>query len=203
MDEDIFLDVEQILPPPSTEDYQIKLGKKNQEAHISKDESVERYILRKAFWTKAIPLLAAKTGIYNNCSPTKDHWLTGASGHSGIGYTSVVLLNGVRSEFYLGRTAAENKAIFKELYSMKDKLEAEFGAPLHWELLENKIASRISISMDGVSLKDENDWPKMIDFLGENISKLIATFKKPLAKALQNANHSQIVSDKDFGGELS
>lgn len=183
---DIFVDTEQLLPPPNTEDYQIRLGLKKQEASVSKEESAERYKLRRAFWTEAIPQLASKAGIYQNVSPTKDNWIVGASGHSGIGFNSVILLNGVRAEIMIAKSSAnENKAIFNELLALREQLEKEYGRALDWDILENKVASRISISMGDVNLHDKDDWQKIIDFLVENISKLVQVFKKPLSRAVQ------------------
>ncbi len=126
----------------------------------------------------------SKTGLYQNVSATKDNWINGASGHTGIGFNSVILLDGARAEIYIGRSSKEeNKKIYQALYLQKDKLESEYGKRLKWDEYENKTTSKISISMDGVSLANQEDWPKMIDFIAENISSLVKVFKKPLDEA--------------------
>jgi len=184
MDQQIFLDTEQILPPPSTEEYQIRLGIKKQEENIAREEATERHHLRYSFWSNAIPQLVSKTGLYQNVSATKDNWINGASGHTGIGFNSIILLDGARAEIYIGRSSKEeNKKIYQALYLQKDKLESEYGKRLKWDEYENKTTSKISISMDGVSLANQEDWPKMIDFIAENISTLVKVFKKPLDEA--------------------
>jgi len=76
----LYLDTEQIIPIQDIGDYQIRLTAKKQEETISSNEEVARHKNRYKFWEKALPILRAKTGIYNNVSPTKDNWLTGASG---------------------------------------------------------------------------------------------------------------------------
>lgn len=69
----LYLDVEQILPIQDIGDYQIRLTAKKQEENISSKEEASRYKLRYQFWEKALPKLRAKSGIYNNVSPTKDN----------------------------------------------------------------------------------------------------------------------------------
>lgn len=190
--EKIFLETEQILPPPSTEEYQIRLGLKKQEESIAREEANERYQLRRAFWTNAIPQLVDRTGIYQNVSVTKDNWIVGASGHSGITFNSVILLEGARAEIYIGRSSKEeNKKIFQSLYEQKDELEAEFGTQLKWNKYENKTSSKISISLDDVSLADKRDWPQIIDFLAKNIATFIKVFKTPLDKAYKSISYDK------------
>lgn len=191
MGHDIFLDTEQILPPPSTEEYQVRLGLKKQEENAAREEATGRYHLRRTFWSSAIPQLAARTGIYQNLSTTKENWIVGASGHTGIGFNSVILLDGARAEVYIGTASKEeNKKIFKALYSNKDKLEAEYGKSLTWDEGKTK-ASKVFISMEGISLSNQDDWPLVIDFLAENISALVKVFKNPLDEAYKALLYDQ------------
>lgn len=88
--EKLYLDPEQIIPMQDIGDYQIRLTAKKQEETISSKEEATRYKTRYRFWEAALPVLRSKTGIYNNVSPGKDNWLTGASGHSGVVFNPVI-----------------------------------------------------------------------------------------------------------------
>ena len=86
-----------------------------------------------------------------------------------------------RVELNLSRSEAdENKWLFDKLFAQKDKIEAEFGAPFDWRRMDTKKACRIVFAkaFDGYS---EESWPEMISWLSENVRKLEAAFRTPLA----------------------
>lgn len=187
--EQVFLEAKQILPTPDLEEFQIKLSFKKQEENKTNEEIALRHKLRYAFWTKAIPELQKTADLYHNVSPTKDNWITGASGHSGISYNSVVIFKGARAELYISKpNQTENKRIFDYLFQQKGELEKQFGEPLDWNRLDDKIACRISICKNEFSLQDENDWSDMMEFLGNKIRKLKEVFAKPIEQALRQLN---------------
>lgn len=50
-----------------------------------------------------------------------------------------------RIEIYIGMPdATHNKRIFDQLHQQKESIESDFGAPLSWERLDSKIASRVA-----------------------------------------------------------
>ena len=48
----------------------------------------------------------------------------------------------------------QNKRIFDHILANKEKIEREFGAPLMWERLDNRRASRIRYVMECGGLRD-------------------------------------------------
>lgn len=175
--EKLYLDVEQILPIQDIGDYQIKLSAKKQDEIVSFKEEASRHILRRKFWEKAIPVLRSRTGIYSNVSPTKDNWITGASGNSGISFNSVILMDGARAEVYIDTGDKErNKRIFNELYKHKDDYGSKVGFEIDWQELPEKRASRICINFKEYGLINEERWDDVISFLAISISKLKETF---------------------------
>lgn len=189
MEGELLLDSEQILPPPDTEDYQIKLGIKKHEESMIKEVVSERDAMRKSFWAEALPKLVEATDIYHNVSPTKDNWIVGASGHTGVSYNAIILLNGARAEVNISRASAEeNKSIFDFLYKQKEQLDAEFGTGLKWERVDHKTLSKISISTNDIKLMNKSDWDRAIQFLSHNIFLLKKLFQKPIEKAVQILN---------------
>lgn len=80
-----------------------------------------------------------KSNLFQNISPSKDHWLAGSSGVSGVGFHFVIAHYYARSEVYIAKgDTAENKFIFDELFKHKVQIEDTFGATLKWERLDNK-----------------------------------------------------------------
>jgi hypothetical protein len=79
------------------------------------------------------------------------NWYSFASGVSGITYTATFAQHGkVRAEFYIsGGDSASNKAQFDALEKQRAALEERFGEPLTWDRLNDRTASRISVSRPG------------------------------------------------------
>lgn len=171
--EELFIDFQQIIPTPDAEDYMIGMFKKETE-----EKSVQRAIrgvevLRQDFWSQTLERLHA-LGIsrFENISPSKEAWLSSATGISGCGLRLTFSKKFVRVELYLSRSNVEdNKWVFDQLEMKKQQIEDHFGTELYWQRLDNKQASRISYShsFDGV---DRENWPDMIDWLCEHIVKL-------------------------------
>lgn len=186
-DDKLYLDPEQILPIQDIGDYQIRFTAKKQEEHIFSKEESSRFKLRYRFWEKALPRLREKSGIYNNVSPTKDNWLGGASGYSGISYNSVIRMDGARVELFI-RTddKTRNKRIFHEMNAKAKEIEAGFEYPVDWRELPEKSASCISIHFHGYGLTGEEHWDEIIDFLADNLVRLMTAFKPLLDTVMPN-----------------
>ena len=94
------------------------------------------------------------------------NWYSFASGINGITYGfSFALKEQVRTGIYIGLgDAVRNKALFDALSASCETIEREFGEPLKWERLDDKLASRIavyrqgSIESDTQSLQEIKTW---------------------------------------------
>jgi hypothetical protein len=176
--EKLYLDAEQIIPIQDIGDYQIRLTAKKQEETISSKEEVTRYKTRYRFWEQALPILRTKTGIYSNVSPSKDNWLVGASGHSGISFNPIIRMDGARAELYINMSDEKrNKSIYLELEAKRNEIDNVFDGELDWQELPGKRACRISVHFQKSGLINEEHWDEPINFLADNIAKLMAVFK--------------------------
>ena len=176
--EKLYLDVEQIIPIQDIDDYQIRLTAKKQEETISSKEEATRHKKQYSFWEKALPVLRSKTGIYNNVSPTKDSWLTGASGHSGVSFNPVILKDGARAEIYIDTGDEQrNISIYEKLKSKENDIETSFREVLDWQDLPGKRACRICVKYNDYGLKNEDHWNDIINWLSNNIAELMKVFK--------------------------
>ena len=67
----------------------------------------------------------------------------------------------------------------------KVQFETNFGSPLVWQELPDKIASRISFASETNGINDKENWDVAIDFLSNNIAQLQKVFKQELDKILR------------------
>lgn len=182
--EQLFLNLEQIIPTKDTEEFIISMASKTQDEIDAQESSKNRHQVRMDFWLKLLPRLKGKTAIFQNTSPTKDHWLSaGGTNISGARYNMVITKNYVAVQLEFGRSEQEeNKKLFDELLKYKPEIEQAFGHTLCWERLDDKISSRINFIKQDVNIFNVEDWPIMMNFLEVNIIKLEAAMRTPLTK---------------------
>lgn len=83
----------------------------------------------------------------------------------------------------LGRDIFEieqNKALFDFLFSRKSSIEETMGTQLIWSRMDDNKASKIHISLPGVDISKDTDWPRMTKFHVDASKGLYRAFKEPL-----------------------
>jgi len=131
-----------------------------------KEDLAERHILRLEFWSKLLARANEKgVTLHSGRSPSKDNWLSAGSGKSGIHFNYVIWLEGGTAvELYIDTgDGDQNKRIFDHILANKEKIERNFGAPLMWERLDNRRASRIRYVMECEGLRDTASWASIQD----------------------------------------
>ncbi len=104
-------------------------------------EQKHRHTLRQDFWEQALEAFSqSNCSVYNNISPTKDHWLSAGSGLSGMPYQ---LIFGKKTKYgsvlaCKNSQAAANSFVFERLAAKRDGIEAAFGHSLVWLPMPNK-----------------------------------------------------------------
>jgi len=192
--EQLFLTLEQIIPIKDAEEYTISMADKAQEDLSTQEELKERHHLRLEFWTKLLPKIKGKATIFQNSSPSKDHWLSsGGTGISGLSYNFLITKTYVGVELAISKGDAHaNKRVFDELKKFETEITADFGNTLSWERLDNKKMCRVAYSLSGVNLNERADWDKMMDFLIDNILKLEMAMREPLKKVKRKLNEKEV-----------
>ncbi len=141
----------------------------------------ERHRLRLEFWNSLLENLQRKgIRLHANISPSKESWISTGAGKTGLGYAYVILKNAGRVELYIDAGEHEtNKAYFDRLHAHKEEIEATFGAPLRWERLDNRRASRIAFDVTGHGgLRDRDRWPELQDAMIDAMVRLERAFRE-------------------------
>ena len=163
-----------VIKRPTTEKKQIGLEKK---------EYAQRHVFREKFWAQFLAEMNKKSSLFANVSPSTESWIGVGMGRGGFNLNLVISKKYARSEIYINRgETEENKKAFDYLYNLKDEIEKEFGGKLIWERMEDNVTSRIKHQLDSVSVTNEEDWPKMNEFIIDAAERMHRAFKDPIRK---------------------
>jgi hypothetical protein len=173
------IDVQQVIPLPEANEYQIQLREKEQ---VGRKKRAERYDVRLKFWEGLVAIARNKRTRHANIKPGAYHWLGASSGIRGLGYNYVIVQEYGIAELYIDRgDAIENKRIFDQLLASKDEIEKAFGGTLAWERLDTKRACRIKHVIErGGYRSPESQWPELQAEMVETMIKLEAALKPGL-----------------------
>ena len=172
MQDQLFLNMEQIIPVKDAEDYIIGLASKAQEELVSNKEEQQTKKLRREFWKELISASAVKHDLFSSISPNAIHYIAAGSGVGGVRFTFSISRNYGRAEIYIDRgSKADNKKFFDKLHDSRPQIEQLFGGELTWERLDDRQASRIKSEM-GCDTTDKANWPELITFLTDAMYRL-------------------------------
>lgn len=147
----------------------------------------QRHVLREEFWTRLLEKANKKTTIHSNVTPSRYSYISAGAGKSGVVYYYGITNKYGSCEIYLdrGKEFEEpniNKIRYDRLFKRKKEIEKDFGGKLDWERLDNRRASRISVSFEGIGLKDEEDWDALQDKMIDAMIRLEKATKKHIRK---------------------
>ena len=183
MGDEIFLNIEQIIPTKDTEDFTIGLANKAKDEVEGIETEARRHTIRRQFWADAIKAMqASPSNLYQNISPGISSWISAGSGVRGLGLNLVATKDYARAELYIDRGEFdENKQIFDLLEREREAIESDFGGRLIWERLDSKRASRIKAETTG-NVYDQEQWPNMIAFMVDAMVRLEKSLKVRVQK---------------------
>jgi hypothetical protein len=110
------------------------------------------------FFQGLLDELREKHRFTNARAAQPQNWYTFSSGVRGFSWSFSFALGGrLRAELYIDTPDADrNEQILDELLRDREKIEADFGAPLEWERLEEKRACRVASYKSG-SIDDSRE----------------------------------------------
>jgi hypothetical protein len=147
----------------------------------AKDEFEERYDARRRWWSALVARPEAK--MHAHITPGRYSWIGTSSGIRGLQFIYTVTQNECTAELYIDRgegAAAENKAIFDQLFAHKAEIDTAFGGPLSWDRLDDKRACRIRVRVPGGYRSPEEEWPSIQVAQVSAMSRLITALKPSL-----------------------
>lgn len=177
---DVLLDIQQIIPPPEAEDYEIKIRAQEQEG---RQREPARVAIFRRFWAELIERSKPKTKMFENRKGTAQHWLSAAVGRSGFRLDFNLLKEEWRVLCYIdsGENSEErNLAAFKALKSQQQAIETAFGAALTWQELEDARACLISYTMPGGWRTPDADWPALQDQMIDAMIRFERALRLPI-----------------------
>lgn len=178
LNDQLFLEIKQIIPVKEAEEYQIKIAEKTQGEIIQQESSKAKDSLYVSFWKQLLPVMIAKSQLFQNIAPSTRNYIGISSIISGIGFWfNVSKTKGfARVELYF----KGHRAVFHELKLLQAEIEQSFGKSLIWEELRND--SRIKFEKDGFDFEDSEQWNEAIKFLTDSMIRFYDSFQPFLIK---------------------
>ena len=181
--EQLIVDTDQIIPVKDIADIMISYDEKAHDDLKNKENLANSEIIRNEFWHLFLPKFNEKSKLFSGRNIELNHyshWLSTGSGISGVVFSFVVTKTYAGIEFTISKSkdSEENKKIFDYFYSHKTEINNSFGGELNWERLDEKVGSRISISLYDVSILNRDDWDKIMDFLTDNMIRMEKSLRK-------------------------
>jgi hypothetical protein len=174
MGDDLFLQIEQIIPLPETKEYMIDAKEKEKEVTGKSKIVAESESLLIEFWKQQ----------KDDLNKNKIHFLdnTKSMPHYNLGFwkekakfSMVLGRDALRVELYMNND--KDKKLFDAMYQFKDEIDSKFDGVIIWERLDNKKASRIKAEMPIeiidtlTNWKDKETWEIRINWFTKEIVK--------------------------------
>lgn len=193
--EELFVDIQPVIPTPEAADFMIGMAEKETEARVAQGKKRKSHNMRADYWALALDAMRkADVALYQNISPSTDHWLSAGSGLASCPYRLIFLKKEIRVEFAFSRVVAEeNKWLFDELFRFRERIEGAFGDQISWLRLDGHKESRLffAFECDGY---DRENWPEYVAWHVEHIQKWERALRGPLAELNQALKASGGVS---------
>ena len=183
----LFVDFDKIIPLPETEEYQIKVANKEQEAAGIPEATKLRHGKRNTFWREFIEYNNQNDGIFANIPATdENHLKKRVPSIPGASVEFVIRQDGCRVEFCLDGARDTNIRMFKTLEKEKTRLQKVFQDLCWDEAGDKKSSRRVYLSAD-YRYTESEEKDLLFRFFLDNSQKMLDVFTK-MGKELQLDN---------------
>jgi hypothetical protein len=168
--EDLFLQIEQIIPLPETKEFMIDAIVKQKEDKSKSVKVLKTNAFLIDFWSNfKHNLKNNNVSLIENVSPRASFSIGTWKGQGKFCYC--IGRDTIRVELYFGNDVKKEK--FEFMYNHKDEIESKFKGQIIWQKLENKKASRIKHEMPvsdfknkrlSANFKDKENWGIWMDW---------------------------------------
>jgi hypothetical protein len=175
MGEDLFLQIEQIIPLPETKQFIIDAKEKEKEVSDKSKTVQESEARLLKFWTLLKNNLKENNIVYyEKITPKAQYYMSFSKGAGQ--YNFCIGRTSFRVELYFSNDP--DKRLIDAMAKSKEQLDKTFDGKIEWERLETKKASRIKFEMtkkevDALegSFNDEVYWDELIEWYKNSIIK--------------------------------
>lgn len=181
-EDELFLDLQQIIPPPEAADYMIGISSKEVEETASIATQSRRHDIRYRFWSLALQKLAAgNVKLFGNISPGRENWIAAGSGLAGCQFALAFTQTEARVELnFVRKSQAENKKLFDLLFARRSEIEQALGSPLNWQRKDDQVQCKI-ISSRPFNGFDETEWESMAQWMVDGARRFELAFRERMA----------------------
>ena len=172
-DEDLFLQIEQIIPLPETQEYMIDAKEKEREDKGKSKAKAEGNARLVEFWALLKQELDRRDfDLLSRVTPSGRYYIGASVGRGKFSFC--IGRHGMRVELYFNND--KEKKLFDAMYGRKAELEANFNGNLIWERLDNKNASRIKceikykkLDADQQKFNDKSVWESWVNWYADSM----------------------------------
>jgi uncharacterized protein with ParB-like and HNH nuclease domain len=166
------LDLDGEKPPVPDEIAELADSEETGESETDEAKSAPSAPLKKKLLSLILERAVETSQLHAGVSAGVNAWV-GVQRHE-VAWNYVSLETTTRVEIYIQTATKErNKAIFDFLAGQKPAIEAAVGQTLDWQRMEDKRASRISLTLPG-GWSDEASWPNVAEKAAEAMERLYA-----------------------------
>lgn len=155
MGDDIFLQVEQIIPIPEVRDFIVDIREKDKEDKGKSATVAQTEADLLEFWKVVKFRMSERQINYFDNIKAQPRWYLGFSKGRGR-FGMVIGRSGLRVELYFH--SDEDKQLFRSMEQYTEELNQAFENKLIWQRLEGKKASRISFELPKTDLEKMGAW---------------------------------------------
>jgi hypothetical protein len=161
----VLVDVEQVIPLPEAQEYQIRIREKMERERVDRVEKTDRMTLRYQFWQELLDRAKGRTQLHSGISPSKDGWISAGAGKSGVHLVYSAKQHAGRAAVILEFSDAEvNKRRFDVLSKYRSAIEGAVSFPLVWDRGNEKKTSYVRVELTtGGYRSDRTQWPEIQD----------------------------------------
>ena len=178
--ERLLIDIQQVIPLPDAEEYQVRLREKEQEERAASKERNGRDELFRKFWTRLLEYAATRTPLHKGRVPSGDQTQGQPANAAVPGLHLRYVLGKGHSRVVLALYDDRGKAAFDQLVAARPEIEAAFGTALEWERRDDAPFSRIVHRMPSSGVQNEDAWPELISQLVDAMIRFEAALRPHL-----------------------
>ena len=182
--EDLFIDLQQIIPPPDAADYMVRMAAKDSEEETTQGAYHRTREMRGTNFGRKRSKDCGDAACHASRTSARlgRRRLGCATGVTGCRFNLIFTRREVGVELTIARSEADdNKQIFDQLVAQRRQIEDAFGVPLDWRRMDDRTSSIVACRVGRDDCFDPETWPEIIDWMCQHAEKLEKAFAGPLA----------------------